>query len=106
MWLKYLSVITGQQWLDVMEPMAQAQGWVKTGTRLRYSPLPWPLIRIGALLMPIWAALLEMRYLWDTAHALDNRKLEALIGPEPHTPLPQAVCMSLHDLGFIKATEA
>jgi len=48
------------------------------------------------------AALLEMRYLWDTAHALDNRKLVALLGSEPHTPLSQAVRMTLHDLGFIK----
>jgi nucleoside-diphosphate-sugar epimerase len=64
--------------------------------------LPWPVIRIGALFLPTWAALLEMRYLWDTAHALDNRKLVALLGAEPHTPFAQAVSAALNDLGFIK----
>lgn len=94
--------ITGQHWLDAIEPIAQAQGWVKPCTCLQYSQLPWPVIRIGALFVPTWAALLEMRYLWDTAHAMDNRKLVALLGAEPHTPLIQAATVTLHDLVFIK----
>ncbi len=92
--------ITGQQWLDVIQPIAQAQGWVKPDAPLRSSQLPWSVIRIGALFVPTWAALMEMRYLWDTAHALDNRKLVAMLGKEPHTPLAQAVSMTLNDLGF------
>lgn len=94
--------ITGRQWLDVIEPIAQARSWVKPGACLQFSQLPWHVIRIGALFVPTWAALLEMRYLWDRAHALDNRKLAALLGAEPHTPLVQAVTMTLRDLGFIK----
>jgi nucleoside-diphosphate-sugar epimerase len=96
--------ITGQQWLDAIQPIAQAQGWVKPGSYLHYKQLPWFLIRIGALLVPTWEALLEMRYLWDTAHALDNGKLVALLGAEPHTPLPQAVAMTLKDLGLLQPT--
>ena len=92
--------ITGQQWLDTIQPIAQAQGWVKPDAGVRYSQLPWPLIRIGALFVPTWAALVEMRYLWDTAHALDNRKLVTLLGTEPHTPFAQAVAMALNDLGY------
>ncbi len=92
--------LTGQQWLDAIQPIAQAQGWVKPDNCLQYSQLPWSVIRIGALFVPTWAALMEMRYLWDTAHALDNRKLVALLGKEPHTPLAQAVSMTLNDLGF------
>lgn len=92
--------ITGQQWLDAIQPIAQAQGWVKPDAGVRYSQLPWPLIRIGALFVPTWAALVEMRYLWDTAHALDNRKLVTLLGAEPHTPFAQAVAMALNDLGY------
>jgi hypothetical protein len=45
--------------------------------------------------------LLEMRYLWQTPHALANARLTALIGPEPHTPLPQAVAAALADLGLL-----
>jgi nucleoside-diphosphate-sugar epimerase len=94
--------ITGQEWLDTIEPIAQARGWVKPGARVRYGRLPWPIIRIGALFVPTLSALLEMRYLWDTAHALDNRKLVALLGAEPHTPLAKAVAATLKDLGFTK----
>lgn len=92
--------VTGQQWLDALIPIAQAEGWVKPGARVTYSQLPWPVIRIGALFLPTWAALLEMRYLWDTAHALDNRKLVALLGAEPHTPFAQAVATALKGLGL------
>ena len=94
--------ITGQQWLDAIQPIAQAQGWVKPGSCLQYSQFPWPFLCIGALFVPTWASLMEMRYLWDTAHALDNRKLVALLGTEPHTPLAQAVTMTLKDLGFVR----
>ncbi len=96
--------ITGQRWLDVLSPLAQSQGWAKPGAALKLAPLPWPIIRIGALLMPTWKALLEMRYLWQTPHALANDKLTALIGAEPHTPLPQAAQAALADLGVLPAT--
>lgn len=75
---------------------------MKPNGALQYNQLPWPIIRIGALFVPTWASLLEMRYLWDKAHALDNRKLVALLGAEPRTTLAQAVTMTLKDLGFTK----
>lgn len=96
--------ITGQRWLDVLSPLAQAQGWVTAGAALKLSPLPWPIIRIGALFVPTWNALLEMRYLWQTPHALANDKLTALVGAEPHTPLAQAAQAALIDLGLLSAS--
>jgi nucleoside-diphosphate-sugar epimerase len=93
--------ITGQRWLDVLTPLAQTQGWVKPNAALKMARLPWPIIRIGALFMATWASLLEMRYLWETPHALANDKLTALIGPEPFTPLPQAAQAALVDLGLL-----
>lgn len=92
--------VTGQQWLDVLSPMAQRQGWVRPGAPLRFNGMPWPLIRLGALLLPTWAALSEMRYLWRTPHALANDRLLALLGREPHTPIAQAAQNALEDLGF------
>ena len=92
--------ITGQRWLDVLTPAARAQGWVQPGASLKMAGLPWAIIRIGSLFAPTWAALLEMRYLWQTPHALANDKLTALIGPEPHTPLGLAAQTALADLGF------
>lgn len=95
--------ITGQQWVDALTPIARTQGWVKPGESVKFSRLPWAIIRIGALFNPTWAALMEMRYLWETPHELPNDKLCALIGPEPHTPLCLAAQTALHDLGLIEA---
>lgn len=94
-------VLTGQRWLDLLTPVARAQGWVRPDAQLRWAGMPWGLIRLGAWLVPTWAALLEMRYLWSTPHALAHDKLCALIGTEPHTPLAQAVEQSLADLGLL-----
>lgn len=93
--------ISAQQWLDALEPVARAQGWVSPGAPLKRRTLPWSLLRLGAWLVPTWAALVEMRYLWDTPHALANDKLTALIGPEPNTPLAQAAKAALADLGLV-----
>ena len=90
--------VSGQRWLETLEPIALARGWVRPGTGLTYRALPWRLIGVGALFVPAWAALLEMRYIWNTPHALDNRKLVALLGTEPHTPLAAAARQALDDL--------
>ncbi len=94
-------VLTGQRWLDLLHPIARAQGWVRPDAPLRWAGMPWGLIRLGAWFVPTWAALLEMRYLWSTPHALANDRLCALIGTEPCTPLAQAVEQSLADLGLL-----
>jgi len=96
--------ITGQQWLEVLEPIAQQQGWLPAGAALRFSHLPWPLIRLGSLFVPTWAALAEMRYLWNTPHALANDKLVRLIGSEPHTPLEPAARSALSALGTLSGS--
>jgi nucleoside-diphosphate-sugar epimerase len=98
------SSVTGQQWLDALNPLALEQGWVKPGASLKFSGMPWPIIRLGAIFVPTWAALVEMRYLWDTPHALANDKLVALIGPEPHTPLTNAASAALADLGLLNVS--
>jgi nucleoside-diphosphate-sugar epimerase len=94
--------ITGQRWLEVLTNLARLQGWVKPDALLKLGSLPWAVIRMGALFVPTWAALPEMRYLWETPHALANEKLTALIGTEPHTPLALAAANALADLGLLK----
>ena len=93
--------VTGQQWLDALAPLARTQGWVKPDAHVKFTRLPWAVIRLGAWVNPTWAALTEMRYLWDTPHALANDELTALIGPEPHTALAQALRTALADMGMI-----
>jgi nucleoside-diphosphate-sugar epimerase len=52
------------------------------------------------MLREIW----RMRYLWREPLRLDNTKLVALIGPEPHTPIDQALRATLEDLGCMPET--
>ena len=96
--------LTGQDWIDALQPIAQRAGWVKPGAALAIARMPWAVIRLGAWFMPQWASLVEMRYLWDTPHALANQKLEALIGREPHTVLGSAAQTALADLGMLPST--
>jgi len=44
---------------------------------------------IAALFGPSLRATLEMLYLWDVPHALQDRRLQEIIGHVPKTPLPQ-----------------
>ncbi len=93
--------ITARQWLEVLTPLARAQGWITADAVLRYKRLPWAFIRLAAFVVSKWAALAEMRYLWDTPHALDNHRLIRLLGAEPHTALATASAAALQDLGLL-----
>src|SRR5262249_51325690 len=57
--------------------------------------LPWAIIGLAAPFNPTFYEMLELRYLWREPIALDNRKLIAAIGAEPHTPLDCAVTETL-----------
>lgn len=93
--------LTGQQWVALLTPVAREQGWVPRSAPLRTGSLPVPLLRLGGLVMPTWAALGDTLYLWSTPHRLANDRLTALIGQEPHTPLPEAVRSALAGLGML-----
>jgi nucleoside-diphosphate-sugar epimerase len=93
--------ITARQWLEALTPLAHVQGWVQAGQAVRYKRLPWAVIRLGGWVVPTWASLAEMRYLWEVPHRLDNARLTGLLGAEPHTPLAVAVTTALRDLGFL-----
>lgn len=98
--------ITAQQWLDAIRPVARAQGWVQPQAEVKFARLPWPVITVGSLFVPTWAALLEMRYLWNKPHALANDRLVALIGQEPHTRLETAVAQAFADLQLLSPRSA
>jgi nucleoside-diphosphate-sugar epimerase len=92
--------LSGRDWMSALQPIAREQGWVAAGRALKQKAVPWPLLRLMGLFSPTLASVCEMRYLWFTPHALDNRRLRALIGEEPHTPTEQAVKQALQGLGF------
>ena len=92
--------ISGLDWLATLQPLAAANKWVAGGQPLKTVALPWPVMRLIALFNPTLAALLEMRYLQSTPHALDNTRLRNAISAEPHTPLAKATACALADLGL------
>ncbi len=75
--------LTGRQLCDALTALHGAP--TKIGT------MPWRIITLGGMVVPIWREIAEMRYLWDTAHALDGTQLAARIGPIKHTPLDDAL---------------
>lgn len=91
-----------REWRAALTPIARREGWLAAGDELASSAVPWRLLRLGGLLLPTWASVAEMRYLWHTPHALDNGGLLDLIGHEPRTPLGIAVPETLRHLGFIR----
>ncbi len=58
-------------------------------------PFRWFTVWLGAPFVPFLREVIEMLWLWKHPLRLDNARLESLIGPEPHTPLAQAVGLAL-----------
>lgn len=65
---------------------------------IKVKRLPWWLIGLAGFVQETPRELYEMRYLWRTCIRLDNRKLAAFLGKEPHTPLGEAVRTTLKAL--------
>lgn len=66
---------------------------------MRVTPMPWWLLRLAAPFHETMRELVEIKPLWRTPVRLDNARLVALLGTEPHTPLDAAVAASLQGLG-------
>lgn len=62
-----------------------------TGTPLRIGRFPWWLLRAAAPFVPMMRALVEMHYLWQRAHRLEQRRLEALLGTVPQTGIDEVL---------------
>ncbi len=68
--------------------------------RFKQAGIPWTIIKLGGLVVPMWREISEMAYLWSTAHSLDGSKLDALIGHDYVTPAPRAIDAALQALNF------
>jgi nucleoside-diphosphate-sugar epimerase len=68
------------------------------GRQLKVKAFPWPLVVLLAPTVVLFRELLEMRYLWREPLRLDNAKLIAVLGREPHTLLDEAVKTTLIEL--------
>ena len=65
---------------------------------------PWWLTALAAPFVTTLRELREMRYLWKVPVKMDNAKLVAVLGHEPHTPLDEAVEAALVGMGCLAGT--
>ena len=75
------------------------------GRQLQVASLPWWSLRLAAPFSPMLRAILEMRYLWDRPHRLEDGPLRELIGNLPATPLHAALHASLVALDRLPLSE-
>jgi nucleoside-diphosphate-sugar epimerase len=75
----------------------------ETGRTPRIAAFPWWLATLAAPVVPFLRELREMRYLWREPLRMDNARLVARLGAEPHTPLDEAVRATLAGQGSLGA---
>ena len=89
----------GGHWFERGVALAEA---TRRAAGLPNAPIrrfPWFAIYLLAPFVETFREMLEMRYLWRTSLQLDNRKLVAFLGEEPHTELDGALRATLAGLG-------
>jgi nucleoside-diphosphate-sugar epimerase len=72
------------------------------GHRVRVGSFPWWALPLAAPFVPVARELREMRYLWSRSVRMTNDRLVAELGAEPHTPLDQAIRMTLAAQGCLQ----
>ncbi len=75
------------------------------GRRFKVASMPWTLLRLLGVVVPVFRELSEVAYLWSTPHAIDGTRLAAAIGEIPYTPLDRAVAAALLELGIRRRPE-
>lgn len=88
----------GSQMVRVIQRITAHYGGVA-----KIHSFPWWFMYLAAPFNATLRELLEMRYLWRQSVRLDNTKLVTFLGAEPHTPLDEAVRMTLQGLGCLTA---
>ncbi|MGV8996320.1 MAG: NAD-dependent epimerase/dehydratase family protein [Parvibaculaceae bacterium] len=91
-------------WFDEGVQIAKATARVAGVPDAPIKRLPWFALYLAAPFSETFREMLEMRYLWKKPLRLDNKKLVAFLGAEPHTPTDQAIRISLIGLGCLPAS--
>lgn len=91
--------LTGAELLAAVERAAAALGTVPA-RGWRHGSVPWPLLRVAGLVVPMAREIAEMAYLWRRPHALDGSALAACIGAPRATPVDEAMRHALVTLGL------
>src|SRR6266481_9233932 len=62
--------------------------------------VPWRLLNMMGVVVPVFRELADISYLWSMPHAIDGARLTEIIGDIPRTPLDQAIAASLAAFGL------
>lgn len=65
------------------------------GQNLTLKGFPWSFMRMASPFWPLARELLEMRYLWETEHAMDNARFASLLPDFEPTPVATALRNSI-----------
>jgi nucleoside-diphosphate-sugar epimerase len=71
--------------------------------QLKVRAFPWWAMTLAAPFSELFRELKEMRYLWQHPARMDNARLTAFLGDEPHTPWHRAVGETLAARGCLAA---
>jgi nucleoside-diphosphate-sugar epimerase len=89
-------------WFERGVEFAEAVRRVSQNPDLPIRGFPWIFIYLASPFVTFFREALEMRYLWRVPLRLDNSKLVALLGQEPHTLVDRALRTTLAELGCIQ----
>jgi nucleoside-diphosphate-sugar epimerase len=73
---------------------------------IKATAFPWWAILLASPFVTTFREMLEMRYLWREPLRMDNSRLVAFLGQEPHTPLDDSVKEALKGLGCLQESSA
>lgn len=93
-------------YLERNAEMGEAIRRVTGRPNLPIRSFPWIVVRAASPFVEMFRELLEMRYLWRRPIGLDNARLVAFLGAEPHTPLDTALRATLADMGCLPEPKA
>ncbi|HZC18002.1 MAG TPA: NAD(P)H-binding protein [Caulobacteraceae bacterium] len=88
-------------WLERADELAASIRRVTGDPKLPLRPFPYPMVYALSPFVETFRELLEMRYLQRKPIGLDNAKLVAFLGSEPHTSLDAAIRAALSDMGCL-----
>jgi nucleoside-diphosphate-sugar epimerase len=93
-------------WFEHGIQIAEAIRRVVGNPGLPIRSFPWWAVYAASPFVTMFREMIEMRYLWREPLRLDNAKLNAFLGSEPHTPTDQAIATTLRGLGCLEGTDA
>jgi len=95
----------GGHWFEAGIELAHAIQRVVGEPKPRIRRFPWTLAYALSPFVTVFGEMLELRYLWQRPIRLDNTKLVAFLGTEPHTPIDGAVRNTLEGLRCLRALD-